>query len=368
MAQDGWPERRRGAAVYGVTREAERGEAVAELLEKSRRSRSAWPSFRSRPRFCRAVLLLSLVGALLGPLAILLDESLPESMLAPGDGVPITALVYLLVLEPDVQVGPSLVAVVSSARVWGGWDGDIYLLTNSIEKMAPIVEATGPNTFPVLVPVDGFSHAAKALKAQPFEYLPGRHKRVLYIDSDIVVHKPLRRFLTDTEKTLAAQYRASQRGKTRFRPSPLPSEQPPEWWSVGLFLDCKTHAAGWCDGCNKWHTGVMLLSKRNSEQCLRHWTHELREGVFATDQETMDHVEAAYPADCQGMAKLPSAHILFMKDILGFLLPRRNTFLHFTGLLRRDGQSYLYRRYMLEWYLDQVLVPRILHLANWDEG
>jgi len=68
-------------------------------------------------------------------------------------------------------------------------------------------------------------------------------KGVLYLDVDILVTRPLDRFLADLQHSAAAMWRKSQQ---------LPD--------FGAFLDAKGHFVGFCWGCEKWWGSLCTLT------------------------------------------------------------------------------------------------------------
>ena len=267
--------------------------------------------------------------------------------------VEVDALVYLMVFSGPWPVDVAT-AVVRSAQVWGEWDKDIYILTNDAAALAPLVDRCGERVKLVSVAEGGFTSATKALKARVMDHLPESVGTALYLDSDIIVHDSIVEFLTDARSHLE-QHRGTPVANFHAR------DGGEEYvWDLALFPDALAHAAKWCAGCDTWHTGVLLLRRGKGRACLEHWAKAIEDGVFDSDQAAMDYVQSAFKDACVGMAALPPQHLLFMKDVIAMTMRRENTFMHFTGLLRREGQSWVYQRTALDGYLDKYIVPKLL--------
>jgi len=54
-------------------------------------------------------------------------------------------------------------------------------------------------------------------------------------------------------RKMSSSTAAGSRSRADLTPNPWP-------WLV-LFYDCKAHAMGWCSGCDRWNTGVMIVSR-----------------------------------------------------------------------------------------------------------
>jgi len=120
------------------------------------------------------------------------------------------------------------------------------------------------------------------------------------------------------------------------------------------FLDAKGHYVGFCSGCEKWHTGVMFLTralddnnsnKKGQNACMASWAHVLSSGMFNTDQESLDFVEKN--GSCPNAMALSARHLLFAKDYIGMTLTSGQTFIHLTAANRAEEQDFFYRSWIM---------------------
>ena len=150
-------------------------------------------------------------------------------------------------------------------------------------------------------------------------------------------------------------------------------------FDYGAFLDAKGHYVGFCSGCEKWHTGILWLQRKDEESklivaegrvtsnmmsdptissgvtdtkavektgvmaimegqvretgrgqpCMVAWENILLSGRFTTDQESMDEAERV--GACPHALVLPSKHLLFAKDYIAMMFTSGQTFLHLTA-------------------------------------
>ena len=154
------------------------------------------------------------------------------------------------------------------------------------------------------------------------------------------------------------------------------NSQSSEYFDYGAFLDSGGHYVGFCSGCEKWHTGIILLQRRKivskilmanetmftgvvsnttmptdirgfeltggvavtegkgkeigrDQSCMEAWEKILLSGMFTTDQESIDEAERI--GACPRALVLPSKHLLFAKDYIGMMLTSGQTFLHLTA-------------------------------------
>lgn len=154
------------------------------------------------------------------------------------------------------------------------------------------------------------------------------------------------------------------------------TSQSSEYFDYGAFLDSGGHYVGFCSGCEKWHTGIILLQRRKidskllvadeilfagvvsntaiptdrkavemtgevsltggkgretdrDQSCMEAWEKILLSGMFTTDQESIDEAERI--GACSRALVLPSKHLLFAKDYIGMMLTSGQTFLHLTA-------------------------------------
>ena len=170
----------------------------------------------------------------------------------------------------------------------------------------------------------------KSLKAKIFEYLPVKVNAALYIDVDIIIAKQMHSFLNDLSVQLA-DAKATQKSV-----------------DMGAFYDAKGHYVGWCSGCEKWHTGVLLLFREAGGECLEAWGSTMLSGRFDTDQESLD--DAEIKGSCKSILPFGSPHLLFAKDYIAMALTSGSTFWHVTAANRMKDQDYFYR---------EVVVPNL---------
>ena len=151
----------------------------------------------------------------------------------------------------------------------------------------------------------------------------GAWQRVLYLDLDVWCAQPLQPFLeaAATAAQGSAAANAMARAQARSRAAQLATAASPAPgrgaagaagaaaavhapWLV-LFWDCGAHALGWCRGCDRWNTGVMVVARPatfaadghagyagtagsagsgGSGGCLAAWQGLLEAGAFPTDQ------------------------------------------------------------------------------------
>ena len=150
-------------------------------------------------------------------------------------------------------------------------------------------------------------------------------------------------------------------------------------FDYGAFLDAKGHYVGFCSGCEKWHTGILWLQRKDEESklivaegrvtsnmmsdptissgvtdtkavektgvmaimegqvretgrgqpCMVAWENILLSGRFTTDQESMDEAERV--GACPHALVLPPKHLLFAKDYIAMMFTSGQTFLHLTA-------------------------------------
>jgi len=271
---------------------------------------------------------------------------------------------------------------IASVRLLGRWGGDIYVLTDCPKCFVDAQQQY--NAKIVTVPsADTLMHI-KALKAQMFSHLPSFVQGALYIDVDIVVVRSLEDFLYDVAKLVAMRIINKQgslhqnqrsRGKIGIASGAIEidgkasnriekggevdeeeREQLNSLLQLAAFPDAKGHYVGFCSGCEKWHTGVVIIrrgSTKNPPTCLSAWEKIILSGNFDTDQESLDSADRQ--GHCSTAMELPSKHLLFAKDYIGMALTSGHTFIHLTGAGHMQDQGYLYR---------EIIVPRIYSSLN----
>lgn len=207
---------------------------------------------------------------------------------------------------------------VSSLRTVGGWEGDVYVITDRQDGWPSLrdqysVEVLGVDAVASKLAIHSF-------KCQMFDLLPPHVHNVLYMDADIVVSRPLVPFL----KYLG-------RHKEEY---PLDN--------LGLFRDSSGHFFGTCAECDYWHGGVMLSTRNVSEPCLHKWCDAIFSGQFPADQPALDFISVEEP-ECAHMFVMDSRFLMFMKDYASVFLRPAKTFSHVTAFGRLDEQTWFYR-------------------------
>lgn len=249
---------------------------------------------------------------------------------------------------------------IASARLLGRWSGDIFVLTDCPDCFSDAEKQYGAKI--VNVPTAKSLMHIKALKANMFTHLPSSVNGVLYLDVDIVVMKNLESFLRDIAKLVAKRVLARgvlhplSNGKDTRDGSDVSGDNLNEFLSLAAFPDAKGHYVGFCSGCEKWHTGVLVVrrnSSKNPSPCLSSWEQIVLSGEFDTDQESLDTAERR--GQCTNILELPSKHLLFAKDYIGMALTSGQTFIHLTGAGHMEDQDYFYR---------EIIVPRIYSLNS----
>eukprot|EP01031_Cornospumella_fuschlensis_P031580 gene31580-38168_t len=281
------------------------------------------------------------------------------------------AIVFIVMGE--LAKSTSVEDVLMSVRLLGHWENKIIVLTDHKNCFSALSDL---DLTIIEVPSKPSLIEIKAMKAEMFRYLPPDLNRVLYMDVDILVTRHLGFFLQDLGHILFHQstflhpnsslrsVNHSSPHSTRLLANSTNSSNPSSNAHSGLlssslpaitipidmaaFLDAKGHYVGFCSGCEKWHTGVIFLTRGAGQSCLAAWAAVLRSGMFDTDQESLDYVESH--RNCTSMISIPSRHLLFAKDYIGMLFTSGQTFVHLTSANRLDSQDYFYR---------EVMVPKI---------
>lgn len=287
---------------------------------------------------------------------------------------------------------------INACRLLGHWTEHIYILTDRKSCFDDVTQHF-PLTEVISVPSKNSIMEIKTMKAEIFHYLPRQVERVLYLDVDILVTRNIGFFLTDLTHILfyhhneqlkhlsASQEDGRQVSKLRKsnhdtehsvssnssqvkslsktssshnnQPSPtlaptsslLSASVPPLKIDFAAFLDAKGHYVGFCSGCEKWHTGVMYLTRKSAEEpnsCLKAWAKVLGSGMYDTDQESLDFTENN--GSCPHAVSIPSRHLLFAKDYIAMMFTSGQTFIHLTAVNHKEDQDYFYR---------EIVVPRV---------
>lgn len=221
---------------------------------------------------------------------------------------------------------------VASLRDIGEWDGKVLLLTDQTSCFDELLSDQDVSL--VQVPQVSSVMEIKNIKANIFKYVPEEIKTVLYIDVDIVVAKSIRPFLNE----VGAQVDDAQDV------------------DMAAFLDAKGHFVGWCDGCEKWHTGILLMFREKGNKCLEAWGTTILSSRYDTDQESLDEAEAA--GACSNILPFASSNLLFAKDYLAMVFTSGSVFWHVTAGARLQEQDSFYAKMVVP-YLRYCLRDRV---------
>ena len=145
-------------------------------------------------------------------------------------------------------------------------EGEVYILT---DHQVLLDLALQHKVKSIEVPETKNMMEIKSLKAKIFEYLPAKVNSALYIDVDIVIAKQMQSFLNEVSVQLA-NAKSTQKAL-----------------DLGAFYDGKGHYVGWCSGCEKWHTGVLLLFRESGGECLEAWGTPFYRDIFL---QTRNHL------------------------------------------------------------------------------
>jgi len=218
---------------------------------------------------------------------------------------------------------------IASLRKVGEWKGRIYILTDNPSCFTQAIKAF--DVVPAKVPVSKASNLMeiKSLKATLFEYLPIEINSVIYLDVDIMIQRSVGHFLMDIGHSLTKMEKIN--GANSF--------------DIGAFPDAQGHYLGFCSGCEKWHTGVLLTKRNSGNKCLNNWKHIISSGKYDTDQESLDEAEAN--GSCKNTLTMPPSYLLFAKDYIGMALTNGHTFLHVTAAGRPEQQGFFYKNIIM---------------------
>jgi hypothetical protein len=229
---------------------------------------------------------------------------------------------------------------VETLRNIGTWRGDIYILTDkTLFCFDYLIKTHGVKL--IEIPPQKSLIDIKNLKPTMFKYLPETVQSVVYLDADIIVAKSLIPFFQTTRLDVIRSRHISKR---------LNISSNAASFDFAMFPDAKGHYVGFCSGCEKWHTGVVVLQRKlpGEDSCMRMWSDNLLSGKFDTDQEAVDAAEQV--GACPVARSLSTRYLLFAKDYIGMLLSSGQTFIHVTGAERMATQDFFYR---------EVITPRI---------
>ncbi|EGD73170.1 hypothetical protein PTSG_04883 [Salpingoeca rosetta] len=207
---------------------------------------------------------------------------------------------------------------VSSLRTTGGWEGEVYVITDRQDGWPSLRDKYSVN----VIGVDAVASklAIHSFKCQMFDVLPAHVHNVLYMDADIVVSRPLMPFF---------KYLSNHK-----------TEHPSS--NLGFFRDSRGHFFGTCAECDYWHGGVMQAVRNVSEPCLHKWCEAIFSGRFPADQPALDYISKE-ERECRHMFVMDSRFLMFMKDYASVFLRPAKTFSHVTAFGRLNEQTWFYR-------------------------
>jgi hypothetical protein len=243
-------------------------------------------------------------------------------------GLPKIVDAVVLVSMGEMARDPLVDYAVASVRKAGKWKGEVYLLTDSPKCFTNTASEYKVQVVPI--PTKQSLMDIKSLKAKLLDHVPEHVQSVLYLDVDIVVARELDYFLNMIGRDLAR----NNNNSTSTRP-----------FDFAAFGDAKGHYVGFCAGCEKWHTGVMILRRGQGSKCLQAWADLLKSGRYGTDQESLDAAERS--GACRKAYMLPSQYLLFAKDYIAALLTTGHTFVHVTSAARLGQQDSFYRSFVV---------------------
>lgn len=258
------------------------------------------------------------------------------------DPVGLDAIVYISMGK--TSMGSLIDQSIKSVRKLGMWRGPLFVLTDNPMCFAHLEEY---KISLIEIPKQPNIMSIKLLKTKLFEYIDNESiKEILYMDADIIVTRELSSFFYDYISIINNE-------ETKL-----------ENFDFAGFPDAKGHYIGFCSGCDKWHTGVMIFKRKLGLECLDQWATLLKSGKYLTDQESLDN-SFEY---CPNTIELPAKHLLFAKDILGFLFLRDYTFLHLTGANKLAEQNYIYRTfiypYFIQLFKSSISIPKTISKEN----
>ena len=302
---------------------------------------------------------------LLGAYLFVVDlNALPTSVFVPTHHNKLVEAV-VLIAGGAMARSPLVDLSVQSIRRVGGFEGDIYVLTDHPECFSSTIKMYGIR--PIRVPEADMATIVKikTIKAKLFSYLPDSLHHILYMDVDVVVARRLGGFLDELNEQLvhfikthpssapAIAEKESDKAVSSTEASHLLLSDSSSGHSVildsttapdyAMFLDAGGHFAGnLVSGVEKWHTGVMWIRRGSGVRCMRVWERLLLSDKYDSDQQALDVAEGEDENACPRAMELSFRHLLFAKDYLMMLFRGGQTFIHFTAAGRTEDQNSFY--------------------------
>jgi len=254
---------------------------------------------------------------------------------------------------------------IQSLRRVGGWEGPIYILTDSATCFDVTNHDYGSKTIEIPHEKMDTVFKIKTLKTKLFDYIPDNINNILYMDVDIVVSRRLTSFLNDLNEQLV-QHALSRKQNDGVLSTGTPdhlekmdirntisnkqisitAKNSPDF---AMFLDAGGHFAGsWVSGVEKWHTGVMWARRGAGDTCMNSWKYMIESGKYDSDQAALDAAEESN--NCPHTMVLSFRHLLFAKDYLMMLFRGGQTFTHFTAAGRGSELDPFYKN---------IVIPRL---------
>lgn len=138
----------------------------------------------------------------------------------------------------------------------GRWEGPIFVLTDRPHSVCP--NSTCNNgEFLLTVPSQSTVIQRKKYKTAIYEYVPREVNTILYMDADILIGESLEGFSHSVAPLMGTKFHVYTFPEMY---SQLPPAQRRYPWEARGF-----------DGLQKHHTGVLLLSRNQSQPCLTAW-------------------------------------------------------------------------------------------------
>lgn len=228
-------------------------------------------------------------------------------------------------------------ASIESIRSYGQYKGAIYVITDYPYCFERAILKDAVTTIQI-DHVNSLSEI-KAMKCNIFNQLPNNVMRVLYVDVDVMVTRNLNQFFYDTMQNVNILSNKQGHGN-----------------GLGMFLDSSGHFFGYCEGCDKYHTGVIYAKRdHNVVECLKHWESNILSGRHNSDQESFDNVVKHSNYCKRAVFALPKSHLLFLKDYFGLFLSGTRSFTHVTAAGRPEEDSdWFYKRFVVPWFENKM--------------
>ena len=175
-------------------------------------------------------------------------------------------------------------------------------------------------------------------------------KNIIYVDSDVRANSPLG---FEDQRQISSHPTHSSSFAYSISSSFDSISNSPNSNALGLFHDSAGHFTGFCNNCDVFHTGLIVIRRGVTDNFLDDWCKIIDSDEFASDQEAIDSLlvtsnrnSAKYNAFV-----LPYKHLLFAKDVLRIGSSSDVALIHYTtlnGWLGYVGNWYYYQWLGLE--------------------